>query len=160
MKVIQGNASAPLRLSANFTLAEFLVSDTAKARGIDNTPNPLQQANLYQCALLMEAVRKVLGDRPILISSGFRSVALNAAVGGARKSDHLNGSAIDFCCPAFGTPLEVARAIAKSDRVIFGQLIHEQTWVHISLPTAERKGELLTARFGRGGTTYERGLNA
>jgi hypothetical protein len=92
----------------------------------------------------MEAVRKLLGDRPISVSSGYRSPALNRAVAGSRRSAHLTGHAVDFNCYGFGDPLEVCRAIAESD-LAFDQLIEEGTWIHVSFHPRLRR-QVLTRR--------------
>jgi uncharacterized protein YcbK (DUF882 family) len=93
--------------------------------GLENTPNDAELANLYLLALTLEGVRKVMGHQPIIITSGFRSRRVNAAVGGSPHSAHCQGLAADFVCPAFGTPLQVCQAIAESF-VSFDQLIHEK----------------------------------
>ena len=92
----------------------------------------------------MEEVRRLLGDRVISVSSGYRSRALNRAVGGSRTSAHLRGQAIDFNCFGFGAPLEVCRLIANSS-LPFDQLIEEGSWCHISFdPRLQR--QVLTRR--------------
>lgn len=158
MNVIRKTSNGGIQLSPNFWLAELTESSTATRLGIDNTPDPLVQANLFKVAALMEEVRALLGGKPIIVSSGYRSDALNRAVKGSRVSDHLRGEACDFTCPGFGTPLQIASAIAKSG-IKFGQLIFEGTWVHISLPNRGRdNGQVLTARFAEGKATYSTGL--
>lgn len=85
------------RISKNFTLEELTSSTTAKAKGIRNVPDTQQVCNL--CALVhhvLQPLREAMGE-PIGISSGFRSVALNAAVGGVVNSQHLKGEAADLC---------------------------------------------------------------
>lgn len=152
-KIIQTITSGDIQLSANFYLSEFV----ATRQPIENVPDPLAVQNLFKTAELMQKVRKLLGDKIISISSGYRCQKLNKAVGGSLTSDHMRGEACDFVCRAFGTPLQVASAIAKSD-IKFGQLIQEGSWVHISLPTRENNGEILTATLGSGKTTYRKGL--
>jgi len=66
---------------------------------------------LGRMANVMERVRTILGDRPILITSGFRAPPVNSAVGGAPNSGHLTGLAVDFICPGFGNPREICRAL-------------------------------------------------
>lgn len=153
--------AGPLKLSANFYLAELTVSETAERRGISNQPDPLALANLFKTAALLEEVRKALGNKIVLVSSGYRGPELNAAIGGSKNSDHMRGEAADFRCPSFGSPLEVCRQIVKSG-IKFGQLIWEGTWVHISIPDGSaRDGEVLTAHFTPGKkTTYTPGLPA
>ncbi len=147
-----------MKLSDHFTLAELTFSQTAVRRGIDNTPDENTVANLARLALTMEQVREVLGGRAIVVSSGYRGPALNAAIGGSATSAHMRGLACDFVCPAFGSPLAVAQEIAQSV-VEFDQLIYEGTWVHLGLSDTPRR-QLLTARFDSGRARYERGINA
>lgn len=163
-KVIRNNTSGAIQLSPHFFLSELTDSDRATRDGIDNSPNPLAQQNLFKLAGLLEEVRTLVGGKVISVSSGYRSKALNVAIGGALNSDHMTGEAADFVCRSFGTPLQVADAISKS-KIRFGQLIYEGGWVHISLPTRENNGEILTARFvkqanGRTKVTYVRGIIA
>lgn len=134
-----------------FTYEEMIVSQTAARRGISNTPDRTALANLMTTANHMVRVRQLLGNKPIIVSSAYRSPALNAKVGGSNTSAHTKGWAVDFTCPGFGTPLEVAKAIAASDIMDdVDQLIHEYgSWVHISFDPRNRK-ELLT--INRGGT--------
>ncbi len=146
------------RLTANFWLSEFLASDTAVRLGIDNAPGALHEANIRNVlAPGMQAVRDLLGV-PVLISSGYRSPALNAAVRGSQSSQHCSGHAADFRAPSFGSPRKVCEAIvAAMERVKFDQLIHEGSWVHISF-SPRRRNEVLTAHFRPGGVSYTRGL--
>ena len=134
-----------MRLSPNFMLAQLIRSETADRLSIDNYPGPAHIANLGRLAAAMEEVLVLLGQ-PVAINSGYRSHALNAAVGGAPRSRHALGLAIDFTCAGFGPPLQVAQAIAASP-LPFDQLIHEYgRWVHLGLapePDAPRR-QLLT----------------
>jgi hypothetical protein len=129
-------------LSAHFTLEELCGS---QHRTIDNTPPPDVVATLRLTAARMEGVRKVLGERVISVSSGYRCRALNRAVGGAATSAHLTGHAVDFNCYGFGDPLDVCRRIAGSD-LVFDQLIEELgRWVHISFDPRLRR-QVITRR--------------
>lgn len=145
-----------MKLSEHFTLEEFTRSDTAQARGIDNTPTPTVAAALTKTAIHMERVRALLGNKPIKINSGYRSHALNAAVGGTSASAHTQGYAIDFVCPSYGGPTEIVRAIADSN-VPFDKVIHEGTWVHISFDPRMRRVTLI-ADFSAGKPTYREGV--
>jgi zinc D-Ala-D-Ala carboxypeptidase len=134
-------------LSSNFTLDEFIDSQTAARQGIDNDPPIDIAANLKSLAYALEDVRSLLGNRPILISSAYRSPALNRAVGGSKYSQHVLGEAVDFTCPTFGTPDDIVRAIQASS-IPYHQLIREfGRWVHISfkfgIPLAQLKRETL-----------------
>lgn len=131
-----------MQLSANFSLEQLTASETALARGIDNTPPPDIVDNLRQLAAGLEQAQQVLGY-PLSISSGYRSPALNVAVGGAEKSQHCTGLAADFTCPEFGTPLDIAAALRDSG-LRFDQCILEfGRWVHLSF-SSEPRVRLLT----------------
>lgn len=126
-----------MQLSPNFTLAEFTRSALAQARGINNQAPALVVENLVKTAHVFENIRSMLGNKPIIITSGYRCPQLNAAVGSRTSSDHITGQAADFVAPAFGTPTEIARLLAPLvDTLAIGQLILEgingKTWVHVS----------------------------
>ena len=88
-----------MRLTKHFKLSEFTNSSTATARGIDNTPNEQQIANLKRiCEEILEPLRAFAGQ-PIIIGSGFRCPALNKAVGGVKNSQHMTGEACDIRLP-------------------------------------------------------------
>lgn len=110
--------------------------------------------NLRRLARGLDEVRRLLGHR-LRISSGYRCPELNAAVGGARASQHCEGLAADFECPAFGTPLEIAVAIQRST-IAFDQCILEfGRWVHVSFSDAPRRRVLTIYDDGAG---YREGL--
>ena len=84
-------------ISKNFTLEELTASATATAKGIRNNPGQTDIINL--CALVhrvLQPLREAMGH-PIKIGSGFRSLALNQAVGGVSNSQHMRGEAADLC---------------------------------------------------------------
>ncbi|OWY35310.1 D-Ala-D-Ala carboxypeptidase family metallohydrolase [Herbaspirillum aquaticum] len=147
------------KLTDHFSLSEMTVSETAARKGIDNTPSPAIIKNLTRTAQLLERVRVLLGSKPILVSSGYRSPALNAAVGGSKTSAHMQGLAADFICPGFGTPLAICQRL-DSLGVEFDQLIQEGAWVHIGLAAEgiKPRRQVLTAKFSSVGTTYGSGL--
>jgi hypothetical protein len=145
-----------VKLSEHFTLEEFTASETAMARRINNTPPPECVINLTKLAMALEEVRALLGH-PIEITSAYRCLDLNAAVGGVPNSDHTRGLAGDLVCPGFGTPLEVAHAIeaaVAAGKLRVGQLIYEKPkdvpWVHFSIhPTALPQNRIITVdRYG------------
>ena len=142
----------PTKLTAHFALEELACT---QHREFDNTPPPEVVGNLRLTAARLEQVRRALGERVISVSSGYRSRALNRAVGGARTSAHLTGHAVDFNCYGFGDPLAVCRVLAASD-IAFDQLIEEGSWVHISFDPRLRR-QVLTRREGGG---YGLGLEA
>lgn len=145
-----------MNLTSHFTLEELTASQTATRQGIDNTPDAIALANLRTLAAGLELVRAALGDRSINISSGFRSLQLNRAVGSSDKSAHVLGYAADFVCPGYGSPAEIAKCLAAT-AIKFDQVICEGTWVHISVDPRNRR-ELLTAHFTDGIASYTKGL--
>ena len=126
----------PRFLTEHFTLEELISSQVAARKNIDNSPPTAVSKNLKLLAALLEDIRTLLGNHPVVVSSGYRCPALNQEVGGALNSYHMDGLAADFTVPSYGTPLQTARAIASSG-IVYDQLIHEfGTWVHIGLPRA------------------------
>lgn len=137
-----------MRLTENFTLDELTVSETAERMGIDNEPPEDIVDNLRALASALQQVRDVLGNRPIVVTSGYRSPVVNRLVGGSRNSAHVQGWAADFICPAYGRPLEVCRAIAAAG-LPYDQLIHEfGRWVHLSVDPRMRRDALTIDRQG------------
>ncbi|MCZ2110986.1 MAG: peptidase M15 [Dehalococcoidia bacterium] len=129
-----------MKLSEHFTLEEATVSQTAARLGIDNQPDELMLGELRITAAFMEDVRRVLGNRPITVTSWYRCPALEQAIApnSGSSGHHPKGGAVDFICPGFGSPYEVACALATS-KVKFGQLIYEyRSWIHISRIPVEK----------------------
>lgn len=135
-------------LSPHFSLEEFIQSQTAARRRIDNTP-PQEVVDVLRgtTAPGMEKVREILGGLPIHVSSGFRCERLNKAIGGAAQSAHIKGYGCDFNCFRFGAPLEICRKLALSG-LPFDQLIEEGTWTHISFDPRLRQQVLTKAPMG------------
>lgn len=125
------------KLTDHFTLEELTDSQEAARRGIVNMPHKHSQEykNLQHLANTMETVRKLLDDKPILVSSGYRNPQVNKLVGGSPNSVHMQGLACDFTCPGFGTPLEICKRLELDMATLrLDQLIHEfKTWVHLGL---------------------------
>jgi len=131
-----------MQLSENFNLDEATFSETATRLGISNEPSLQQLENMKKAAEGMEAIRKLLG-KPIRVSSWLRLPEVNKAIGGAPKSSHMDGWAIDFTCSGYGTPYEVAKALKESD-IQVDQVIHEfGIWVHVSF-APEMRNQFLT----------------
>lgn len=148
-----------MQLTDHFTLDEFELSQTAARAGLDNHIPIEFMANVRQLAATLERIRNLLG-RPITITSGYRSPAVNKRVGGAAKSAHLEARAADFICPAFGSPRKVAQYL-QACPIEFDQLIEEGTWLHLAIPPTGQpaRREILTARFDpEGRATYTKGL--
>ena len=122
-----------MNLSPNFTLEELTHTDH---REFDNTPNDEEMANLVRLAEFMEKVKEVLGGRPIIVNSAFRSAEVNRAVGSSDRSQHRRGTACDFRVPGM-TPDQVVRAIIEAN-LPFDQCIREfDRWTHVSIPNTE-----------------------
>jgi hypothetical protein len=117
-------------VTPHFTLAELTVTDH---RTLDNTPDAAALANLQRLAEFLEQVREVLGGRVVMITSGYRSAAVNAACGSRESSQHRLGCAADIRVPGM-TPDAVVKALAASG-LPFDQCIREfDSWTHISIP--------------------------
>jgi hypothetical protein len=118
-------------LSVHFTLEELTHTDH---REFDNTPNASETANLIRLAGLLEDVKILLGGKPIMVNSAFRSKQVNDAVGSKDTSQHRIGCAADIRVPSM-TPDEVVRAIIASE-IEYDQIIREyDRWTHISVPS-------------------------
>jgi hypothetical protein len=146
-----------MTISEHFTLEELVFSEAAARLGLDNTPDLTATANLRLVAACMEKIRALLGDKRIVVHSGYRSTQVNKAVGGVPTSAHCFGLACDFVCPESGTPSEVALAILHSD-VEYDQLILEYGWVHVGLAegSSSPRREALTKRSAR--AEYQTGI--
>ena len=146
-----------MTLTEHFTWLEVVRSQTATRLGIDNSLPQALRHNVLTAAEGMERVRGILGW-PITVDSWYRCFALNLKLNGSASSDHLQGWAVDFICPRFGTPHSICLELLKHD-LPFNQLIHEGTWVHISFAPALRR-QVLTAHFNGGKVTYTQGVAA
>jgi hypothetical protein len=133
-------------LSAHFSLAEYVASQTAARMGISNQPDTKTHANLKRHAETMEKVRTLLGAKPILISSGYRSPPVNAACGGSSTSAHMYGLAADWTCPGFGDPYAICKFLEPHLQELgIDQLILEyESWVHLGLSAGEARCMCLT----------------
>jgi hypothetical protein len=117
-------------MTPHFTLEELTHTDH---RQFDNTPNEQELANLQRLAEFLEDVKTVLGGKPIMVNSAFRSKQVNDAVGSKDTSQHRIGCAVDFRVPKL-TPDEVVRTIIASG-LPYDQIIREfDRWTHISIP--------------------------
>lgn len=121
-----------MNLTTHFTLEELTHTDH---REYDNTPNEQELENLKRLANFLEQVKTVLGGKPIMVNSAFRSKQVNDAVGSKDSSQHRVGCAADIRVPSM-TPDEVVKAVIASD-LGYDQVIREfDRWTHISIPNA------------------------
>lgn len=137
-----------MNLSDHFTLEEATVSQTASRLGIDNThvgPSVLIAAT--KTATKMEKVRVLLAS-PITVTSWIRCLDLNRALGSKDTSQHIQGEAVDFICPAFGSPLDICKKLIEQKLLVnWDQLILEHTWVHVSwnsIPNGTQRNSVLS----------------
>ena len=122
-----------MNLSEHFTLEELTHTDH---REFDNTPNEAELENLKRLAAFLEEVKTVLGGKPVMINSAFRSKQVNDAVGSKDSSQHRIGCAADIRIPGM-TPDEVVKAVIASG-IGYDQVIREfDRWTHISVPNTK-----------------------
>jgi hypothetical protein len=148
-------------LTPNFTLEELTHTDH---RELDNTPTTAEKCiidgkevmvnayeNLPRLANFLEQLKVILGGKPIMVNSAFRSEAVNTAVGSKNTSDHRRGCAADIRVPGM-TPDEVTKAIINSD-LPYQQVIREfDRWTHVAITTNEsdvpKKSKLIIDKQG------------
>jgi zinc D-Ala-D-Ala carboxypeptidase len=154
-----------MKLSKNFSMAEFTKSQTAERKGIDNTP---QGEHLEAAVALFENVVQKVRDHfgVTTINSGYRCPELNAAVGGSATSQHCHGEAADIEVPGVANA-DLANWIV--DNTDFDQVILEfytpgipdSGWVHVSYKAdGSNRGKPMTASRVNGKTVYSVGINA
>lgn len=149
-----------MQLSANLSLAEMISSDSAKRKGIDNHPGPVQTENLQ---VLANKIFQPIRDHfriPIHISSGFRSIALNKSIGGASTSQHCSGEAMDIDMDGAAISNKQVFEWIK-DNLSFDQLIWEfgddknPDWVHVSYESSgKQRKQILKATKKNGKAVY------
>ena len=147
-------------ISKHISYKEATFSNTAKARKIDNTPNDIQLSNMKLLAeKVFEPLREKI-DNPIRISSFFRSIALNKAIGGSSTSQHTatNGAAMDLQAIKGATNRDIFDYI--KDNLTVDQLIYEfgdvqnPAWVHVSYKKEGNRNQILRAIKVNGKTKY------
>ena len=147
-----------MKLSANFALEEFLRSQTATRQNIDMTPSKEVIRNLTDlCESILQPLRDNLG--PIVISSGYRPIQLNKAIGGSKTSVHIDGRAADFRVLGM-SPYDVCVYI-RDEKLPYDQNILEfppNGWIHAGIAEYPR-GEDLTAYKSSGRTRYIHGIS-
>ena len=134
--------------SLHFTLEELTITDH---REFSNEPNESETENLKRLAAFLEQVKTVLGGKPVMVNSAFRSKEVNDAVGSKDTSQHRIGCAADIRVPGM-TPDEVVKTVIASG-LNYDQIIREfDRWTHISIPnkkeTSARKQALIIDKTG------------
>jgi hypothetical protein len=149
-----------MQLSEHLSLAEVTRSESAKRKGISNMPTPAHIENFKLLAAnIFEPIREHFG-KPIHISSGYRSDALNKAIGGSKTSQHCAGEAIDIDMDgsANGITNKMVFDYIK-DNLNFDQLIWEfgtasnPDWVHVSYESTGKQRKQILRAVKRGGAT-------
>ena len=154
-----------IKLSVNFSLDEFTISQEAERHGYRNEPNEKQIENLrLLCVNVLQPLREIIAV-PVFINSGFRSFDVNAAVGGKFNSQHLEGKAADFVVPSMNL-VDVFNIILQ--KLSFDQLIYEfgnqprldrrveAGWIHVSWNGEKNRNEVLLSKKVYGKTIYEK----
>jgi hypothetical protein len=154
-----------MQLSEHLSLAEVTYSETAKRLGISNEPTPEHlEAFKLLATNIFEPIRNHF-EKPIKVSSGYRSAALNAATpGSSATSQHCKGEALDL--DQDGMPTGITNKMVFDyikDNLNFDQLIWEYgtstnpDWVHVSYSAKgpQRKMILKAVRTATGGVTYQ-----
>ena len=153
-----------MQLSENFSLNELIKSQTATRKGINNTPSDNEKENLK--ALSINILQKIRNhyERPVRVTSGYRSPELCVAIGSSAKSQHAKGEAADFEITGIDN-FDLAIWISKN--LDFDQLISEfytdqhpdSGWVHCSYKAnGTNRKQCLTAFKDGGKTRYGKGL--
>ena len=150
-----------MKISDHITYAEDIHSNTAKRRGIDNTPSEVQVLSMKLLAdKVFEPLRKWVGG-PIKVNSFFRSVALNEAIGGAASSQHCKGQAIDID-DVYGRKTNAEMYKWIQENLDYDQMIWEfgtdtqPNWIHVSyVSKEENRNKCLKAYKEHGKTKYK-----
>ena len=146
-----------MKLSNNFTLDEFLLSQTAERQGIDMTPSDEVVGNLKTlCETVLQPLRDLVGS-PLIISSGFRPIELNTRIGGSKTSAHVTGRAADFRVIGM-TPFVVCETL-RDEGIMYDQNIHEfGRWTHVGIAKNNRDEDLTAYRGSDGKVKYVIGI--
>lgn len=130
--------------SRYFSIEELTSSTTAAQRGIDNTIPDRLLPNITRLIDYLDKVREEFGA-PIRVSSGYRSPELNKAVGGSRKSQHMEGLAADLAVPELSRLFQTIREMGGFDQLIWEEPSPHRVWVHVSVAPkgAKPRGQVL-----------------
>jgi zinc D-Ala-D-Ala carboxypeptidase len=135
-----------LRLGKYFYLEEFCRSQYAARHGIIIDPPQFIIDNLRSLVLnVLDPLRAEIG--PITVTSGYRPILLNKAIGGARTSQHCQGQAADLISERMSVP-QVFDTIRRM-RLPYDQVINEfGQWTHVSYSPQNRRSQLIAYREG------------
>lgn len=141
-----------MQLSNNFSLKEFIHSDTAIRLCIKNEPDATEIGNLiFLTKKCLQPIRDYFNS-PVVVNSGYRSEKLNRAIGGSKTSQHMSGEAADIQIP--GVNIKELFYWCRNN-LTFDQLILEfDSWVHISYSRQKNRNQALIATKQNGKTVY------
>ncbi len=151
-----------MKLTKNLSLAEVTKSATAIRMGIANTPSATHLIALKEVSKnIFQPCREHFG-KPLAVTSGYRSEALNEAINGSKTSQHSKGEALDLDADVFGGFSNAELFNYIKDHLDFDQLIWEfgnnnnPAWVHCSYKTRGNRNEVLIAIKTNNQTTYRK----
>lgn len=145
-----------MNLSKNFTLEELIYSPTAKRLKIDNTPSKYVISSLKKlCENVLQPLRDKY-EKPIIVTSGYRSSRLNKAVGGSSTSDHVYGRAADIRTVDDNNKIlwDLLLDMVQKGEIYVKQVIDEfgYDWIHVSFQEGNKKNQFLRS-FRKGNRT-------
>lgn len=152
-KLVHENLEPSYRVTEDFTYGELIASDTAEREGIENIPDEKQIQRIFTLTEeVLQPIRNHFGQ-PVQVTSGFRGIPLNRAIGGADSSQHTKGEAADIVVGEHTVNEAFEEIVGNFD---YDQIIWEfGNWIHISYTTRrENRGEILTAKENEAGQTY------
>jgi hypothetical protein len=149
-----------MQITQHLSLAEVTRSETAKRKGISNMPTPEHLENFKNLGInIFEPIRRYF-DKPIHISSGYRSKALNTAIGGSLTSQHCTGEAIDIDMDGNSNGITNKHIFDYiKQNLNFDQLIWEfgtkdnPDWVHVSYESSGKQRKQVLRAVKQGGKT-------
>jgi len=133
----------------HFSLSEMLRSDIATQRGIANTPSVGVLENI--CRLMTEVLEpaRVKLDAPVIITSGYRSVELNYAVGGVANSQHVKGQAADLVCTKLTDKKRLFDILAAMDidQILWETNSQGTQWIHVSYVSPDKNRHIVNRNY-------------
>ena len=136
------------KITKNFSYDELIYSATANRLGLNNTPTPEEKDKLIKLAKeILQPIRDRWGSS-IVVTSGYRSEAVNRAVGGSKTSQHRLGEAADIKVGSKAQNkalFNIIQKMIKTGEIQCGQLIDEYgySWCHISLPRQNKPNNMI-----------------
>ena len=131
------------RLSKNFTLYEFLHSDTAIAGNYMNLQYDITEKHILNlmrlCTFVLQPIRDHI-KTPITIPSGYRSLRLNSEIKGSLTSDHMQAKAADWVCTDMKKAWEFAKKLPFKQLIKYGDF----RFIHVAYDEFDNRKQTLT----------------